>query len=102
MSYYDHHIFFCTNIREDGSNCCGKHGTQKLRDYAKQLCKSIPKEKNIRVNSAGCLNRCDKGPVLVIYPEAVWYRYIDKEDIDEIVESHIKSGNPVERLIIKD
>ena len=102
MSYYNHHLFFCTNLREDGSSCCGNHGAQNLRDYAKQRAKSIPREKNIRVNSAGCLNRCDKGPVLVIYPEAVWYRYIDKQDIDEIIETHINRGQIVERLHIKD
>ncbi len=102
MSYYDHHIFFCTNLREDGSNCCGKHGAQNLRDYAKQQCKAIPKGKNIRVNSAGCLNRCDKGPVLVIYPEAIWYSYVDQQDIDEIIERHINRGERVERLIVKD
>jgi len=102
MSHYDHHLFFCTNLREDGSSCCGRQGAQKLRDYAKQQCKSIPKEKSIRVNSAGCLNRCDHGPVLVIYPEAVWYRYIDKQDVDEIIECHLNRGEIVERLLVKD
>ena len=102
MSYYDHHLFFCTNLREDGSNCCGRHGAQDLRDYAKQRCRSIAKEKNIRVNSAGCLNRCDKGPVLVIYPEGVWYSYIDKQDIDTIIEQHINRGEVVAHLLVKE
>ena len=52
----------------------------------------------IRVNKAGCLDRCEEGPVCVVYPEGVWYTYIDEEDIDEIIDSHIKNGKPVERL----
>jgi len=52
----------------------------------------------VRVNKAGCLDRCEHGPVIVVYPEAVWYTYVDREDIDEIVESHLRDGHPVERL----
>ena len=52
----------------------------------------------ISVNKAGCLDRCEEGPVCVVYPEGVWYTYIDEEDIDEIIDSHIKNGKPVERL----
>jgi (2Fe-2S) ferredoxin len=54
----------------------------------------------VRINSAGCLDRCDKGPVIVVYPEAVWYTYVDQEDIDEIVDSHLLQGKIVERLLI--
>ena len=54
----------------------------------------------IRVNKAGCLDRCEEGPVLVVYPEGIWYTYIDEEDIDEIVDSHLIAGKPVERLKI--
>jgi (2Fe-2S) ferredoxin len=52
----------------------------------------------VRINSAGCLDRCEQGPVLVIYPEAVWYTYVDKEDIDEIIDQHLVNGRVVERL----
>ena len=52
----------------------------------------------VRINKAGCLDRCDEGPVLVIYPEAVWYTYVDEHDIDEIVDSHLINGKIVERL----
>ena len=52
----------------------------------------------VRVNKAGCLDRCAGGPVAVVYPEAVWYTYVDKHDIDEIVEQHLKNGRPVDRL----
>ena len=52
----------------------------------------------VRVNTAGCMDRCEEGPVLVVYPEGVWYTYVDREDIDEILESHVVGGVPVERL----
>ena len=53
----------------------------------------------VRVNQAGCLDRCAGGPVLVVYPEAVWYTYVDQADIDEIVDSHLKNGQVVTRLL---
>ena len=61
----------------------------------------ISTEKNtIRINSAGCMNRCDDGPVIVVYPEGTWYTYVDQEDLDEIIEEHLKNGRVVERLKI--
>ena len=54
----------------------------------------------VRVNRAGCFDRCGEGPLLVIYPEAVWYTFVDNEDIDEIIESHLKNGKVVERLVV--
>ena len=101
MSYFQRHIFFCTNQRADGSACCQQHGAQGLRDYAKQRTKELGiagKEGCVRVNSAGCLNRCDEGPVAVVYPDDVWYTFGDKEDIDEIVYEHLLNGRVVERL----
>ena len=56
----------------------------------------------VRVNKAGCLDRCAGGPVAVVYPEAVWYSFVDESDIDEIIESHLKNGQPVERLMLPD
>jgi len=102
MSYYQHHVFFCTNQRADGSACCQRFGAQALRDYAKQRSKQLglAGEGGVRINTAGCLDRCAEGPVLVIYPEAVWYTYIDKDDIDEIFEEHLQNGRIVERLKI--
>lgn len=103
MSYYDKHVFFCTNQRAEGESCCNNLGAQKLRDYTKDKIKAlgISTEKNrIRINSAGCMDRCDYGPVMVVYPEAVWYTYVDESDIDEIIESHLKNGKVVDRLKI--
>ena len=102
MSYYDKHIFFCCNKREGGRTCCADKGAAEMRDYAKGrvMALGLSGEGKIRVNQAGCLDRCEEGPVLVVYPEAVWYTYVDSADIDEIVERHIVGGEIVERLKI--
>ena len=98
--YYAHHVFLCTNQREDGARCCGAAGGQAMRDYAKKKIKkmNLNGAGKCRVNSAGCLDRCNEGPVLVVYPEGVWYTYVDEQDIDEIIESHLKQGQVVKRL----
>jgi (2Fe-2S) ferredoxin len=57
-------------------------------------------EGKVRVNKSGCLDRCEEGPVCVVYPEAVWYTYVDESDIDEIIDSHLVDGKPVKRLRI--
>jgi len=100
MSYFSHHVFFCTNQREDGSQCCNQCGAQGARDYVKRRCKElgISGPGKVRINSAGCLDRCDLGPVVVVYPEAVWYTYVDTQDLDEIIEQHLVHGRPVDRL----
>ncbi|MCC7549776.1 MAG: NAD(P)H-dependent oxidoreductase subunit E [Burkholderiales bacterium] len=102
MSYFNHHVFFCCNQRDDGRACCNNHGAQQLRDYAKQRVKELGLSGpgKARINQAGCLDRCEEGPVVVVYPEAVWYTYVDREDIDEIIEEHLRHGRVVERLRI--
>lgn len=102
MSYYERHVFFCLNVREDGSACCTDHGAEAMFDYMKAMIKKLDlKGKGkIRVNRAGCFDRCDEGPLLVVYPEAVWYTFIDKEDIAEIIDSHLCHGKLVERLMV--
>jgi len=102
MSYYKHHVFFCTNQRAPGEDCCNALGADKMRAYAKDRIKalglSMPGQ--VRINSAGCMGRCNEGPALVIYPEAVWYTYVDQEDVDEIIDRHLLKGEIVERLKI--
>jgi len=102
MSYYQKHVFFCVNQREAGAACCNNLGAQDVRDYAKDRIKSLKLsgQGKIRINNAGCLDRCDEGPVIVIYPEETWYTYIDKDDVDEIIEEHLMNGRVVERLKI--
>ena len=99
--YYRAHIFVCTNERppEDVRGCCAARGGVDLRDHLKQKVKEAGLKK-IRVNNAGCLDRCALGPVLVIYPEGVWYGPDSTADIDEIVERHLVKGERVERLML--
>ncbi len=104
MSYYHRHIFFCVNDRGLDSDrpSCNRCGSAEIREYAKKKIKELGKsgEGKIRVNQAGCLDRCEEGPVCVVYPEGTWYTYVDESDIDEIIESHLIKGNQVERLKI--
>lgn len=102
MSYYRYHVFFCTNLREDGSQCCAQCDAQEMRDRMKNRTKElgIAGPGGVRVNNAGCLDRCSEGPVVVVYPEGTWYTYVDNEDIDEIVREHLLEGRVVERLLI--
>ena len=101
-SYYERHIFFCLNQRSNGEACCADHHAQQAFDRCKSQVKSagLAGPGKVRVNKAGCQDRCAAGPVLVVYPEAVWYSYVDDSDIDEIVESHLKNGQVVERLLV--
>jgi (2Fe-2S) ferredoxin len=103
MSYYQHHIFFCTNKRENGEASCGNHEAAEFAVYAKQKCKErgLNGPGKVRITKSGCLDRCEHGPVCVVYPEAVWYTMVDKHDIDEIVSEHVVGGRVVERLRIK-
>ena len=102
MSFYKHHVFFCVNQREGGKACCNDHGAEDMRAYVKDRAKAlgISGDGKVRINSAGCLDRCSEGPLLVIYPEETWYTYVDKEDLDEIIDEHLVNGRIVERLKI--
>ena len=100
MSYYQRHVFFCCNQRANGEACCNDKGASGMRDYAKRRVKELGMagEGKVRVNVAGCLDRCEEGPCIVIYPDAVWYTYVDQSDIDEIIDEHLKHGRVVGRL----
>ena len=99
-TYFKRHIFFCLNQRTKGEDCCADQGAQAGFDRCKSQVKAagLSGAGQVRVNKAGCLDRCAGGPVAVVYPEAVWYTFVDASDIDEIVESHLKNGQIVERL----
>ena len=99
-SYYERHVFFCLNRRDDGAACCCDHGAESMFDYMKKRVKKLGLngKGKVRVNRAGCFDRCDEGPLLVVYPEAVWYTFVDQDDIDEIIASHLQLGKIVERL----
>ena len=100
MSYYERHVFFCCNQRPAGETCCADKGAAALRDYAKKRVKELDLDGpgKVRINQAGCLDRCEEGPCMVVYPDGVWYTYVDRADIDEIIEEHLQHGRVVERL----
>ena len=101
-SFFKHHVFFCINQRDDGRASCADCGSVPAQKYAKQRIKELNLNGHgkIRINQAGCLDRCDQGPVLVVYPDGIWYTYVDNHDIDEIIEQHLVQGKVVQRLLI--
>lgn len=100
MSYYANHVFFCCNQRDNGSVCCNDKGASGLRAYAKKRVGdlNLSGPGKVRINQSGCLDRCDEGPCLVVYPEGTWYTYLDEADVDEIIDEHLVKGRVVERL----
>ena len=105
--FYKQHIFMCTNARPAGhprGSCSARAepagGVEKLRAYAREKARQLGID-SIRWNAAGCLDRCEFGPNMVIYPEGVWYRYESTQDIDEILETHVKNGGRVGRLMLQ-
>jgi (2Fe-2S) ferredoxin len=103
-SFFKYHVFFCLNQREPGASrpSCANCGAQEMQEYAKKRVKQLglAGPGQVRINKSGCLDRCEEGPTVVVYPEGVWYTYVDKSDIDEIVDSHLANGKIVERLLI--
>ena len=99
--YYERHIFCCTNVRQPGHprGCCSEKDSVRLRNYLKAKAKQLKLE-GVRVNIAGCLDRCELGPTMVIYPEGVWYSYRNTEDLDEILNTHVIEGGRVRRLML--
>jgi len=94
--YYETHVFVCTNRRPDGHKrgSCAARGSEPLRDYMKARAKELGMNA-VRVNSAGCLDRCELGPCVVLYPEGVWYRLDSRETVDNILEQHLRDGGRV-------
>lgn len=101
-AYYQRHIFFCLNERTNGEACCAQHAAKEGFDHCKSRIKAagLAGPGQVRVNKAGCLDRCAGAPVAVVYPEAVWYTFVDQADIDEIVDRHLAKGEVVERLLL--
>jgi (2Fe-2S) ferredoxin len=100
--YFEAHLFVCCNRRPDGHErgSCAAKGSEKLRDYMKARAKEIGLKK-LRVNSAGCLDRCELGPCLVIYPEGIWYKIATTSDVDQVLEKHLRDGGRVEALMLR-
>ncbi len=99
--FYDCHVFCCVNERPEGhprGSCC-RRGSVRLRNYMKARAKELGLE-GVRINASLCLDRCELGPTMVIYPDGVWYHYETREDVDEILERHVIAGERVERLAL--
>jgi len=96
---YQYHVFCCTNQRPEGHKrgSCGGKGAEKLRNYMKDRAKALGIPAT-RINSAGCLDQCENGPVLVVYPEGIWYRCETEADIEAVLTEHLQQGRPVGRL----
>ena len=102
VSIYEHHVFICINERDgsDGRGCCAERAGAEVHAWFKQEGKARDWKGRIRVNKAGCLDQCARGVTCVVYPDNVWYGGVTVDDVDEIVESHLEGGVPVERLVI--
>ena len=104
MPLFDHHVFVCHNMRPEGAPrpSCTSDGKSELHTQLQQLSKAAGLGATVRINKSGCLDQCEHGPTVVVYPEAVWYGGVTLADVDEIIESHIVGGKPVERLMLRD
>ena len=100
--FFEKHVFCCINKRPDSNlkGCCSSKNSEKLQTELKIKIKDLKLNKKIRINKSGCLDRCESGPVMVIYPEGIWYSFKTSEDIDEILNSHLLNNKIVERLKI--
>jgi (2Fe-2S) ferredoxin len=99
---YRFHFFCCTNVRPPNhpEGSCGRQNATELRGYFKKRVSDLGLQ-GVRINAAGCLDQCKLGPAMVVYPEGVWYTYRSEADIDEILETHIRGGNVVQRLLMR-
>jgi (2Fe-2S) ferredoxin len=104
LAKFERHVFVCTNHREPGSArpSCTTDGKSEIQAQLKDAVRAAGLGASIRVNKAGCLDQCEHGPTIVIYPEAVWYGGVKVEDVPEIVSEHLIAGRTVERLRIAD
>ena len=104
MSKFQHHLFICTNERDEDASrpSCAGHGSGKLKGAFKDAIKDAGLKGKVRANEAGCLDQCEHGPVVVVYPDAVWYGFVHAKDVDEIVSEHLVHGRPVQRLLLAD
>lgn len=94
MGQYERHVFVCTS----GDTCPDQGDVEKFVKILRERARAVGKPADVRVNKAGCFSQCGRGPMIVVYPEDVWYAGVTEADLDEIVTSHIVGGKPVERL----
>lgn len=104
MANFERHIFICTNQRppENPRGCCDPEALGALQLAFKKALAARGLKERVRANRAGCLDQCEHGPTVVIYPDAVWYGNVTSEDVAEIVETHIVNHTPVARLLLRE
>lgn len=97
------HVFVCTNLREptNPKGSCAAKGSEELPLLFKRALEGHAIKDQIRINKSGCLDACERGCSVVVYPDGVWYGGVKKEDVKQIVEEHLVGGRPVERLRMK-
>ena len=94
MGQYDRHVFVCTS----GETCPTQGDTERFVKTLRDAVRAANRQADVRINKAGCFSQCGHGPMIVVYPENVWYAGVQESDLAEIVTSHIVGGCPVERL----
>ena len=101
---FERHLFICTNQRDETAprGSCAPDGKGELHRLFKEKIAQCGIKSKVRANKAGCLEQCEHGPVVVVYPEQVWYGFVQLGDVDEIVNEHIVGGRVVERLVVAD
>lgn len=99
---FDVHIFVCCNERagNERMSCGNNHGLELVAEFKKQI-NDLKLDIKIRANKSGCLGICDYGPTVVFYPEGIFYVGVQKNDVSEIIQSHIINKKPLERLVLK-
>lgn len=104
MGYYQRHVFFCTNWRDSGKTSCQSYRASDMVALAKDKLKAANRHGpgKTRISSAGCLGRCAKGPIIVVYPEGIWYSYSTKSDVELIVDKHLIQGEIVQELVLQE
>ena len=104
VAKFKHHVFICTNERDESASrpSCANQGSTKLKGAFKDAIKEAGLNGQVRANELGCLDQCEHGPVVVVYPDAVWYAFVHVRDVEEIVEQHLLRGRPVARLQLPD
>jgi (2Fe-2S) ferredoxin len=104
MPKFEKHIFVCGNKRPADAprRSCDPLAQGRLQKLFKEKLSALGLKGRVRANQSGCLDQCEHGPTIVVYPEAVWYGFVQETDVDEIIESHIVGGKPVARLQLPD
>jgi (2Fe-2S) ferredoxin len=104
LAKYTRHVFVCTNHRQPAGprGCCNPDGKADLHRQLQQAAHAAGLQGTVRINKAGCLDQCEHGPTVVVYPDGVWYGNVKAHDVAEIVQSHLVEGRPVERLRLAD